>query len=532
MSVLICTLPDKMACNHRKGDVRVYERLRILLIDDNPDDRSLTIRELEWEFPQVQVQQINNARKLNQALEAGDFDVVITDYQLRWSDGLTVLRLVKQRYPNLPVIMFTNSATQETAVEAMKSGLDDYVVKSPRHFVRLAAAVRSVLEHAETEQRAARLEGRLQELLNRLNVGVFRATATGLALDWNQALLRILGLPADKRPALLNLHEWDMWPAKMNDHIQLLRERSQPLEREQAVIGRDGLARWVFISERLSVTDEGEIIDGLLEDRTDWKQAEREAKAALEAREQFLTLAAHELRSPLTALTGSIQLARRRLNHPPAAQQELTSEASAAAMQETLQAMNELLERAERHAKGLHRLSSEILNFVRLEETIQQPLRLEPVDLTALVQSMGEEQEALWPGRTLLMTLPEEPIIVLADTEQIEQALTNYLNNAFKFSASPQPVTLILRVEQGQARVDVCDEGPDIAPEEQARIWERFYRAPGIQHQSGSSRGLGLGLAICKAIIEQHSGQVGVKSAPSQDTTFWFTLPLAPARAD
>ena len=508
------------------------ERLRILLIDDNPDDRSLTIRELQGEFPQVQVQQINNARKLNQALEAGDFDMVITDYQLRWSNGLAVLRLVKQRYPDRPVIMFTNSATQEMAVEAMKNGLDDYVVKSPRHFVRLAAAVRSVLEHAETERRAARLEGRLQELLNRLNVGVFRATATGLALDWNQALLRILGVSAHKHLTRLNLHDWNLCPAPIEEHLQLLRQRSQPLEREQEVVGRDGVARWVFISERLSLTNEGEVIDGLLEDRTEWKQAERKAKAALEAREQFLTLAAHELRSPLTALTGSIQLARRRLTHPPAAQQALTGETAIAAMQATIQTMDELLERAERHAKGLHRLAADILNFVQLEDVIQQPLYMRRLDLTALAGRLAQEQEALWPGRALLMKLPETPVIVLADAEQVEQALANYLNNAFKFSPAPQPVTLTLRAEQGQARLEVRNAGPDIAPEEQPRIWERFYRAPGVQHQSGSSRGLGLGLAICKAIIEQHGGQVGVESAPGQETIFWFTLPLAPARAN
>lgn len=503
------------------------ERLRILLVDDNPDDRSLTIRELKGAFPHVQVQQINNERKLNQALESGGFDVVITDYQLRWSDGLAVLRLMKQHYPDLPVIMFTNSATQEMAVEAMKSGLDDYVVKSPKHFVRLAAAVRSVLEHAETERRVERLEGRLQELLNRLNVGVFRATATGLALDWNQALLHILGISAQKHLTRLNLSDWNLWPTKMDDHLQLLRERGQPLEREQEVRGRDGVARWVFISERLSVTDEGEIIDGLLEDRTDWKQAEREAKAALEAREQFLTLAAHELRSPLTALTGSIQLARRRLSHPPAAAQPLTGEAAISTLHATIQEMDKLLERAERHAKGLHRLATEILNFVRQEKAIQQPPHLEPIDLTTLARSLAEEHQALWPGRELLTALPQTPVIVLADAEQIEQALMNYLNNAFKFSPPSQPVALTLRVEQGQARVDVLDDGQAIPPEEQARIWERFYRSPGIEHQSGSGRGLGLGLTISKAIIEQYGGQVGVESAPNQGTTFWFTLPLA-----
>src|SRR4028118_911409 len=120
--------------------------LRILLIDDNPHDRILAIRSLEREFPNLQVKEIAKLEELDQVLEADNFDLTITDYQLRWSDGLAVLRTIKARYPECPVIMFTNSGTQEIAVEAMKAGLDDYVIKSPKHYIRLATAVRSAWE--------------------------------------------------------------------------------------------------------------------------------------------------------------------------------------------------------------------------------------------------------------------------------------------------------------------------------------------------------------------------------------------------
>src|SRR4028119_446978 len=99
---------------------------RILLIDDTPNDRLLIVRELSREFPKLQVEEIIDAQGFNQALTAGNFDLVITDYQLRWNDGLTVLQEIKSPYPDCPVIMFSDSSTLEIVVEAMKSGLDDF----------------------------------------------------------------------------------------------------------------------------------------------------------------------------------------------------------------------------------------------------------------------------------------------------------------------------------------------------------------------------------------------------------------------
>jgi hypothetical protein len=130
----------------------------ILVIDDNPTDRLLIIRELEREFTQLQVKEIINTKVLAQAMAQGGFDVVITDYQLGWSDGLTVLKQLKSCYPDCPVIMFTNSGNEEIAVEAMKSGLDDYIIKAPNRYIRVPNAVHFALERAELRQRAKRLE--------------------------------------------------------------------------------------------------------------------------------------------------------------------------------------------------------------------------------------------------------------------------------------------------------------------------------------------------------------------------------------
>jgi signal transduction histidine kinase len=115
---------------------------------------------------------------------------------------------------------------------------------------------------------------------------------------------------------------------------------------------------------------------------------------------------------------------------------------------------------------------------------------------------------------------------VLADVDRIGQVMTNYLTNALKYSADDKRVTVGLEVDGAMARVSVHDAGPGIPAAEQERIWERFYRVPGIEHRSGSGIGLGMGLYISRTIVGRHHGHVGVKSHPGSGSTFWFTLPL------
>jgi signal transduction histidine kinase len=133
---------------------------RLLLVDDSPDDRALAIRTLRQAFPHLQVMEITSLAAFDRAMEAPSFDLVVTDYRLRWSDGLTILRRVKERYPQRPVVLYTNSGNEEIAVEALKVGGDDYVIKAPRKTRRLATAVRLALERADLqvrEQEALRL---------------------------------------------------------------------------------------------------------------------------------------------------------------------------------------------------------------------------------------------------------------------------------------------------------------------------------------------------------------------------------------
>ena len=124
----------------------------LLVIDDDPNDRALAVRALRAEFPRVQCHEIGERAQLEAALASGGFDAVVTDYQLLWGTGLEVVRTVRQRFPDVPVVMFTNTGSEEVCAAAMREGLHDYIVKKANHYVLLPAAIRSGLAVVEARR--------------------------------------------------------------------------------------------------------------------------------------------------------------------------------------------------------------------------------------------------------------------------------------------------------------------------------------------------------------------------------------------
>lgn len=125
---------------------------RLLIIDDNPDDRELIIRLLKKDLPELVLEEIEDREAFEAALKVGGFQMVVLDYLLGWGDGLSIFKMIHERYPDVPVIMFTGSGNEETAVEAMRLGLSDYVVKKAVHSVRLPATIKAIWERRVREK--------------------------------------------------------------------------------------------------------------------------------------------------------------------------------------------------------------------------------------------------------------------------------------------------------------------------------------------------------------------------------------------
>ena len=271
--------------------------LRVVLVDDNPDDRVLTARELEREFGAIAVEQVAGPESLKQVLEAGEFDLVITDYQLHWSNGLEVLRAVKARWPHRPVVMFTGTGSEEIAVEAMKAGLDDYVLKSPKHFRRLPATVRLALARAEERRAREEAEARYQQLVERVPVGLYRTTPEGRILEANPALVAMLGYPS--REALLQTSMRDLYADPQERELHLARlEEQEVLQGELRLRRRDGHVIWVRNTVRAVRGEDGQVCcyEGALEDITEEKARAQEVRAILETVPEGVLLLDGELR--------------------------------------------------------------------------------------------------------------------------------------------------------------------------------------------------------------------------------------------
>ncbi len=248
--------------------------------------------------------------------------------------------------------------------------------------------------------------------------------------------------------------------------------------------------------------------------------AEAQALAMTQANQRmdaFMGIASHELRTPITSMKMQTQIALRKVR-------EYLNEHHAAAA--SLDQVTGLLVRSDRVLERLNRLVGDLLDSSRIQ-TGKLNFVQEACDLVQIVRDVVEEQRVIWPQRVIELDSPSDPLPLFADSERIRQVVTNYLTNALKYSATPEPISVWVARMGDVGRVAVRDRGPGIPPEEQGRIWERFHQAEGVEVRSGSGVGLGLGLHICKTLIERQGGQVGVISVADFGSTFWFTLPLA-----
>jgi signal transduction histidine kinase len=247
--------------------------------------------------------------------------------------------------------------------------------------------------------------------------------------------------------------------------------------------------------------------------RTAEEVAKRQAEelvAANKLKDQFLSLASHELKTPIAAIKGYAQLAQRRLRK--------LSDASPAtsAAQESL---NKITEQSNR----LTALVNDLLDVSRIQAG-KLELRLDDCDLSALCQQAVEEQQTT-TERTIDLTVPAEPVVLQADCERLGQVLNNLIGNALKYSDRQTRVQVALTCQNGRARVRVQDQGVGIPHDELALVFERFFRARTARE--GNQRGLGLGLTICKEIIERHQGCIWAESEEGKGSIFMFELPLA-----
>ncbi|MBD0266611.1 MAG: PAS domain S-box protein [Tolypothrix sp. Co-bin9] len=407
--------------------------------------------------------------------------------------------------------MFTNTGSQEIAVEAMKLGLDDYVIKSPEHYIRLQVSVRNALERYQERKRSYLLDLRLQSLLERLNVGVFRALPNGQLLEANSAFLRLIGLDTFPTEQEVNLNDYAL---QVGNYSQ-----SKPWERQVELERPDGSKVWVLLNEAGSKFDGTTLIDVLVEDITERVQAEQQIQqlnATLEQRvmertqqleqankdlETFAYSMSHDIREPLRTIHGFAQVILEDFGDhlEPICQ--------------------DYLRRIINGAQTLDELIQNLLIYSRFNRT---EILLQPVALDAVFNNaLSQLQEVIQETRAEITV--EKPLpVVMGNYYMLIQIILNLLSNAIKFVAPKIQPQIRIWTEEHEENVCllVQDNGIGIAAENQQRIFQTFVRLNSSDFYQGS----GIGLALVHKGVERMGGQVGVYSELEQRSRFWLKL--------
>lgn len=266
-------------------------------------------------------------------------------------------------------------------------------------------------------------------------------------------------------------------------------------------------------------------IDGIIVltvDVTEQVQARHKIERLLAERDNLMSIVAHELRTPITGAKLASQFIQHRIKRLLLdIQQQPESEERTRVLNAVLEHLRLILNQLDQQ----DRLVSDLLDASRARaDTLE--LRTEHYNLAQSIKEWIEDLRNMYPNRQISLELPPgETLMVSADPERVRQVVTNYLTNALKYSEQEKPVTVNASLQHNEIYVAVHDEGPGLNEEQHKHIWERFYRAPGVQVRSGPGVSLGLGLFICRSLIERHGGRVGVTSGPGEGSTFWFTLP-------
>ncbi|MBI4563384.1 MAG: response regulator [Planctomycetes bacterium] len=507
--------------------------LRLLLVEDSDSDAFLAaemIREGSQGAP-VQVDRASSAAEALERLERNSYDVLFFDYRLGAQDGVSLLRHVRARQVQTPVVFLTGKGDDATAVEAMKAGAADYLSKarlSPDSIwscIRHAVGVRhEQVRRQAAEDRLRRSEAKLAEAQRIAHMGSWEWDIAADKVTWSDELYRIYGLRPHESPATFEAYLARLHPEDRDLHQETI-ERTlrthQPFQSEYRIRRPDGAGRWVHARGAVVTAADGtaERMMGTCQDITERKTAELELRQSMgqvrraqkmEAIGRLAGGIAHDFSDVMTGILGYGQLLLGRLERDSGLRAEV--------------------EQIRKVALRGASLTRQLLAFSREQITTPRAIDLNVVltDLAPTLRSLiGEHiqlRHALEPGLRSIR----------ADRGLIEQAVLNLA--LFARDSMPKGGTLTLETRNADldkesakkhfpaqpgphVLLSVGDDGSGIDPVALPHIFEPFYAT------KERDEGTGLDLATVYGIVHQCDGSISAFSEPGRGTTFLMHFP-------
>jgi PAS domain S-box-containing protein len=519
--------------------------LRILHLEDDPRDAELAAATLAADGIVAEIVRVDTREAFTAAIEGEPFDLILADYQLPSFDGLGAQVLAAFRRPGTPFIFLSGTLGEQVAIERLKAGATDYVLK--QRMAHLPSSVRRALaDSAEREERRraemevrrlnAELEQRvdartseleranqeldaaqhfLNSIVENIPAMVFVKDAADLRfVRLNRAGEQLLG---HSREFVLGKSDHDLFPpvqarAFVAKDREVLGGSSIVDIPSEAIYTRGGDVRTVHTRKIPLVDDQGRpaFLLGISEDITERKKgddavkmARMEAERANRAKSDFLSRMSHDLRTPLNAVLGFAQLLEA---------DDLTGE------------QQENVRQILRGGRHLLSLINEVLDIARIEAG-HLSLSPEPVDVVEIVQHAVALVAPLAAQRGVALTV--EPFAgaatsVQADRQRLNQVLLNLLSNAVKYTRAGGRVTVTFEERPAdRMRVNVADTGAGIPPEKLEMLFTPFER---LGAERTSIEGTGLGLALARGLAGAMGGSLGVSSEVDRGSVFWVEL--------
>ncbi|MES2266778.1 MAG: PAS domain-containing sensor histidine kinase [Bacteroidota bacterium] len=318
-------------------------------------------------------------------------------------------------------------------------------------------------------------------------------------IEVNMALVELLGYSL--KEDIVGTRILDYSPEDQHEHWKLLqahiwKKKTPFFKLETSLIRKDGSIIWCHITSILFPEKQGFLGYSVIEDITDQRLLKLH-------REEFISVASHELKTPITSLKANLQLMSRLLNGETLSKQK----------------MIEMTRNAEKHVLKLSYLVDDLLSSTKLDQG-HLSLNKTSFILAELVEDCCTHIRL--EGKYNIDFTGDPAFTLFADRHKLDQVLVNLVNNAVKYAAGSFEIRIDASQSDGLTRISVSDFGPGIAPENLVNLFDRYFRLDNDNHKNS---GLGLGLYISAEIIRLHGGQIGVESELGKGTTFWFTIP-------
>lgn len=557
----------------------MIDRLKILVVDDSPEDQEHYLRCLgQSEHEHYQVFVADDAESGLEALASYDPDLVLLDYLLPDLDGIEFVRELKDRasrtIPNAlsdeqskhlrmssphavavalpPIIMLTGQGSEEIAVEAMKEGVVDYVVKQQITPTLLHRTIHHALEQRSLRCALAQAEERFRTSIETMLdcFGTYAAIRnaqgqiTGFRTEYiNAAACDRSTMEVHQKNDNLYVVEPPQWTDELFQEYCQLVETGVPLVKEIVIYDEASLSKDEPVAIKyaydLRATRLGDGFVAVWREITGKKRAELERQQLLEQEKQarataeeasrfkdtVVAMVSHDLRAPLNSIMGWVQMLQRNPNEKTIKQASQIIERSAHSQ---LLLIEDLLD-ASRILRGSLALKLQPLNLVTLIDSATTTLY--PLIADKQIQlylDCGNKSVAIETAEALSQLLKQHPQVKgQGDLNRLNQVFSNLLTNAIKFTPKVGEIRLGLGVTDDLIRLSISDSGVGIDPANLKAVFEQFRQLG--SEQCSTSKGLGLGLAIAQHIVELHHGKIWAESEGlGKGSTFYVELPRTP----